>query len=74
MVNPLPEDMISCSFGELLVQLRLLQFGMQSLVPHKDSGNDLVTFFHKKVFKTVQVKTTSEIPVKLNRSDPKILI
>jgi hypothetical protein len=44
--------------GELLVQLRLLQFGLQAAPPLKDSGNDLVAI-RQEVVKTFQIKTTT---------------
>lgn len=46
------------TIGELLVQLRLLQFGVQAAPPIKDSGNDLIAVCGE-VFKAIQVKTTS---------------
>jgi len=40
MANPLPETVKTGAFGELLVQLRLLQYDVQAVQPLKDSGND----------------------------------
>lgn len=45
--------------GELLVQTRLLQYGVQAAPPLKDSGNDLIAV-KGEVFKGVQVKTTAK--------------
>ena len=42
---------------ELLVQIRLLQHGVQAAPPIKDTGNDLIAV-KRKVFKAIQVKTT----------------
>ena len=46
------------TLGELLVQLRLLEHGVQAAPPLKDSGNDLVAI-RGSVFKAIQVKTTT---------------
>lgn len=43
--------------GELLVQLRLLEYGIQAAPPIKDSGNDLIAI-KGEVVKFIQVKTT----------------
>ena len=45
--------------GELLVQLRLLQHGIQAAPPIKDSGNDLIAL-RGFVTRTIQVKTTTD--------------
>ena len=50
--------MITGTIGELLVQLRLLQYGVQAAPPHKDSGNDLIAI-RRNVFRAIQVKTTA---------------
>lgn len=42
MANPLPKTTYIGTVGELLVQLRLLEFGVQSAPPIRDSGNDLI--------------------------------
>ena len=44
--------------GEILVQLRLLEHGVQAAPPLKDSGNDLIAI-RGTVFRAVQVKTTT---------------
>ena len=46
------------TLGELLVQIRLLQYGVQAAPPIKDSGNDLIAI-KGEVFRAIQVKTTS---------------
>lgn len=58
MANPLPPLLATGTLGEILVQLRLLQFGIQAAPPIKDSGNDLVAFRERTV-RTVQVKTSA---------------
>ena len=58
MANPIDEKMKTGTIGELLVQLRLLQYGIQAAPPIKDSGNDLVAL-KGRVVKLIQVKTTS---------------
>jgi hypothetical protein len=55
-MNKLPRHMNTGTIGELLVQIRLLQFGIQAAPPLKDSGNDLIAV-RDKVFKAIQVKT-----------------
>lgn len=56
-MNPLSEKTTLGTAGELLVQLRLLQFGVQASAPLKDSGNDLIAV-KERIIKTIQVKTT----------------
>lgn len=56
MGNPLSETVITGTIGELLVQLRLLEYGVQSAPPIKDSGNDLIAI-KGEVVKFIQVKT-----------------
>jgi hypothetical protein len=58
MGNPISDQMKTGTLGELLVQLRLLQFGVQSAAPLKDSGNDLIAV-RGEAFRGVQVKTTT---------------
>lgn len=57
MANPLPQPLATGTIGELFVQLRLLQFGVQAAPPIKDTGNDLVAFHNRRV-RTLQVKTS----------------
>ena len=47
------------TFGELLVQLRLFQYGVQAAPPLKDSGNDLIGV-KGSVFRAIQVKTRTQ--------------
>lgn len=56
MSNPISDRIKTGTIGELLVQLRLLQYGVQAAPPLKDSGNDLVAV-KGEVFRTIQVKT-----------------
>ena len=58
MVNPISEEMATGTLGELLVQLRLLQYGVQAAPPLKDSGNDLIAV-KGQAFRAIQVKTTT---------------
>jgi hypothetical protein len=62
MANPIwPETRIG-TIGELLVQLRLLQYGVQAAAPLKDSGNDLIALKGLSI-RCVQIKTsTSGVP------------
>jgi hypothetical protein len=56
-VNQLPANLITGTAGELLVQLRLFQYGVQAAPPLKDSGNDLIAV-RGQSFRAVQIKTT----------------
>jgi len=56
MANPLPINTLKGTLGELLVQLRLLEYGVQAAPPLKDSGNDLIGI-KGRVIKLIQVKT-----------------
>lgn len=56
VANPISESMAKGTIGELLVQLRLLQYGVQAAAPLKDSGNDLIALKGYAI-KTIQVKT-----------------
>lgn len=56
MANPISPEMKTGTIGELLVQLRLLQYGVQAAPPIRDSGNDLIAI-KGKVCKSVQIKT-----------------
>jgi len=58
MANPLPDNTTTGTLGELLVQLRLLEYGIQAAPPIKDSGNDLIAI-KGRVVKFVQVKTSN---------------
>lgn len=57
-MNPITDKMSTGCVGELLVQLRLLQFGVQAAPPIKDSGNDLIAV-NGKEFRAVSVRTTT---------------
>lgn len=58
MGNPLPPNLKTGTIGEILVQLRLLEYGIQASPPIKDSGNDLIAI-KDEVVKFVQVKTST---------------
>ena len=64
-MNPLSENITKGTFGELLVQLRLLQYGIQAAPQIKDSGNDLIAIRGEN-FRAIQVKTRTEPPRKIN--------
>ena len=57
-MNPISPELVRGTVGELLVQLRLLQFDVQAAPPAKDSGNDLIAV-RRTVFRAIQVKTTA---------------
>lgn len=44
--------------GELLVQIRLLQYGVQAAPPISDSGNDLIAV-NGEHFRAISVRTTT---------------
>lgn len=56
-MNPLHDHLVTGTIGELLVQLRLLQYGVQAAPPLKDSGNDLIAI-RGHAFRAIQIKTT----------------
>lgn len=58
LMNSLDKRVITGTTGELLVQLRLFQYGVQANPPLKDSGNDLIAV-RGDVFRAIQVKTTA---------------
>ena len=58
-MNELDSNTTLGTFGELLVQLRLFQHGVQAAPPLKDSGNDLIAV-KGCVFRAIQVKTTAQ--------------
>jgi hypothetical protein len=64
-MNPLTEKLVTGTVGELLVQLRLLQYGVQAVATHKDSGNDLLAT-RDDVFRALQVKATRRIDESIN--------
>ncbi len=58
-MNPISEELKIGTIGEILVQLRLLQYNVQSAPALKDSGNDLIAV-KGDIFKAIQVKTTTK--------------
>jgi len=58
-MNPIRAETKIGTIGEILVQLRLLQYDIQAAPALKDSGNDLIAV-KGDVFKAVQVKTTTK--------------
>jgi hypothetical protein len=65
-VNPLPDSLAKGSLGEIFVQLKLLQYGVQAAPPLKDTGNDLIAI-KGDVFKAIQVKTTTKKTFSLDK-------
>jgi len=59
MSNPISDKIKTGTVGELLVQIRFLQYDVQAAPPLKDSGNDLIAICGE-VFRGVQVKTTAK--------------
>lgn len=60
MGNPLPANTHKGTIGELLVQLRLLEYDIQAAPPIKDSGNDLIAI-KGEIVKFIQVKTEKRL-------------
>ncbi len=56
-MNRLEDRMVTGVTGELLCQLRLLQYGVQASPPLEDSGNDLIAV-RGDCFRAIQIKTT----------------
>jgi len=56
-MNPLSKKVVTGTVGELLVQLRLLQYNVQGAPPLKDSGNDLIAV-RGEAIRALQVRTT----------------
>jgi hypothetical protein len=57
-LNHITEKQGIGSFGELLVQIRLLQCGVQAARPFIDTGNDLIAV-NGNEFRAVSVRTTA---------------
>jgi hypothetical protein len=57
-MNPISTSLKIGTLGELLVQLRLLQFDVQAAPPLKDSGNDLIAI-RGEAMRAIQIKTTT---------------
>lgn len=51
--------MFKGTLGELFVQIRLLEYGVQAARPLRDTGNDLIAI-RGKVIKCIQVKTGND--------------
>lgn len=66
MGNHISNAVKTGTIGELLVQLRLLQFGVQSAPPLKDSGNDLIAV-RGEAFRGIQVKTSTKNHFRVDR-------
>lgn len=58
MANAISPELTTGTVGELLVQIRLLQYDVQAAPPLKDSGNDLIALRGFEV-RCIQVKTTT---------------
>lgn len=57
-MNRVTDRIHTGTLGELLVQIRLLQYGVQAAPPLKDSGNDLIAI-NGDIFRAVSVRTTT---------------
>ena len=63
-MNPISKEIKIGTIGEILVQLRLLQYNVQSAPALKDSGNDLIAV-KGDILKAIQVKTSTTDKFKL---------
>lgn len=57
-MNEITNKIQTGTIGEMLVQIRLLQYGVQAAPPIKDSGNDLIAV-NGQAFRAVSVRTTT---------------
>jgi hypothetical protein len=58
LMNPIYPRMSTGAAGELLVQIRLLQYKVQAAPPIEDTGNDLIAV-NGDNFRAVSVRTTT---------------
>lgn len=61
-MNQISDEMNTGAMGELLVQIRLLQFGVQAACALKDSGNDLIAV-RGTSFRAIQVRTSTQFGI-----------
>jgi hypothetical protein len=57
-MNPLYATTKQGTIGELIVQLRLLEYDVQAAAPIKDSGNDLIAIKETR-FRAIQIRSTT---------------
>lgn len=69
-MNPIDRTTKIGTIGELLVQLRLLQYDVQAAPALKDSGNDLIAVKGEN-FRAVQVKTRTSNNISFSNLDEK---
>lgn len=67
-MNKITDKIQTGTVGELLVQIRLLQYGVQAAPPIKDSGNDLIAV-NRNEFRAVSVRTTTDADGKYNKPE-----
>lgn len=60
LMNQVTDRIKTGALGELLVQIRLLQLGVQAAPPIKDSGNDLIAV-NGHEFRAISVRTTTSL-------------
>ena len=67
-MNKISQQTCVGTVGELLVQIRLLSYGIQASATLKDSGNDLIAIKGHE-FRAIQVRTTTsrKDPVRIKR-------
>jgi hypothetical protein len=67
-MNPVSPATAFGTAAELIVQLRLWQFGVQAASPLKDSGNDLIAI-RGGTFRAIQVKGTVSSKIQIQTDD-----
>jgi hypothetical protein len=67
-MNPVGATIAFGTAAELIVQLRLWQFGVQAAAPLKDSGNDLIAI-RGETFQAIQVKATAGDKIQIQTDD-----
>jgi hypothetical protein len=67
-MNPVSPATAFGTAAELIVQLRLWQFGVQASSPLKDSGNDLIAI-RGGMFRAIQVKGTVSNKIQIQTND-----
>ena len=65
-MNPLTEILTKGTFGELLVQLRLLQFGVQAVPLINNNGIDLIAIWENEI-RAIRVITITEFPENVSK-------
>lgn len=60
-MNEVSDAMVTGKIGEMIVQLRLFEYGVEAAPPLTDTGNDLIAVRGSR-FRALQVKTSKDLP------------